>query len=78
MPLVLRDPTMTEKTQTWMEIRKAVPAINCTGGNPVEVRRWLPLISMAIISSLKSSAFCLKIISKTVLLQSAGAALVPG
>ena len=37
-PLVLRDPSMTEKTQTWLEIRNAVPAINCTGGNPVEVR----------------------------------------
>ena len=29
---------MTDKTRAWLQIRKAVPAINNVGQNPVEVR----------------------------------------
>ena len=37
MPRVIREPSLTEKTQTWVEIRKAVPAMKHVGVNPGEV-----------------------------------------
>ena len=38
---VKRAPAMTDKTRAWLQIRKAVPAINNVGLNPVEVRTIL-------------------------------------
>ena len=35
---VKREPSLTEKTQTWLEIRKAVPAMKLVGINPGEVK----------------------------------------
>ena len=35
---VKREPSLTEKTQTWLEIRKAVPAMKRVGINPGEVK----------------------------------------
>ena len=37
MPRVIREPSLTEKTQTWVEIRKAVPVMKHVGVNPGEV-----------------------------------------
>ena len=39
MPRVKREPSLTEKTQTWLEIRKAVPVMKRVGINPVEVKK---------------------------------------
>ena len=38
MPRVKREPSLTEKTQTWLEIRKAVPVMKRVGINPGEVK----------------------------------------
>ena len=37
---VKRAPPLTDKPRAWLQIRKAVAAINNVGGNPIEVRMF--------------------------------------